>query len=304
MVRMDYAAAKQILKNGGRHENSSGTYSIVGRIVIPGNYNEQVEGAKKSLMKKVDECDAKMYSYEFKGDEPLYALDFIEELIETRIFGKEYSIFTSAPINYWWNDENEKWKLFNSIIVRRFSVDDTENNELLGTNAITEKDYKNMCPEMKQRITFLVDLKKSNIKTEEQFEDYVVWARNLGIKGIIFCEDETEIIEYEQRKAQEMEKRQLWQIEQIKSIRKGTSKPLERDVEEEIKVPLSIIAPQILLKAGMHLQITKSMLEGDELYKLRTLREGNFQVVFRRKVIKNQNLTWEMSRSHKYICKI
>lgn len=303
MLRMNYASAKQILKNGGRHEDSSGTYSVIGRIVIPDLSNERVECAKKSLLNRINEYDSKMYSYEFKGDEPLSAIDFIEELIETHIFGKKYTIFTSAPIKYWWR-KGEKWHLFDSIVVRRFSFDDLENDKLLGTNTITEEDYKNMPIELKERITFLVDLKKSNIKTGEQFEEYVKWARNLGIKEIVFIENEDDIIEYNLKMAQEMKKRQLWQVEQIQSIGNGTNKPLERGIKKNHNMPLSMTAPQILLKAGMHLQIIKSMLEGENLYKLTTLKNKDFQVVFRRKVVKNRSLIWEMSRSHRYVCEI
>ncbi len=302
MVRMNYSSAEQILRNGGRHENSSGTYSIIGRIEITYPINEQESCARESLIKKMKEYDSKMYSYEFKGEEPLSSIEFIEELITKHISEKEYTLFTSAPIKYWWKNEN--WKLFKSIIIRRFSVDDSENDELLKTVAITNQDYKNMPHELKEKISFLVDLKKANIKTEEEFEEYVKWAKNLGIKEIIICEDEEAIIEYKQKKAQELEKRNLWQIEQIKSIGQGSSKTLHKAVEKKINVPLSVIAPQILLKAGMHLQITKAMLEGENLYKLTTLKLGDFQVVFRSKVIKNKNLTWEMARSHKYICEI
>lgn len=304
MVRMNYESAKLILKNGGRQENSSGTYSIVGRIIIPDLSNERTDSAKRLLLNRINEHTSKMYSYEFKGDEPLSAINFIEEIIKKYIPGKKYTIFTSAPINYWWKGENEEWRLFDSIIVRRFAVNDLENDKLLGTSAITEKDYKNMTHELKEKITFLLDLKKSNIRTEKEFEEYVKWVRELGIKEIIVCENDDDIFEYNQKMAQEMKRRQLWQVEQLKSIGDGTNKPLLRGTRQNLNMPLSIIAPQILLKAGMHLQIIKSMLEGENLYKLTTLKNKDFQVVFRRKVVKGRSLIWESSRSHKYVCEI
>lgn len=303
MVDQNFAKMKGFLRQG-RLVNSDGTYEVIGRISLQNTCEE-----RDSLIEKLKAANSGIYSYEFGGPEALLSLKFIADVIKNDIPDKECTLFTSAPCKYWWNteyDDTETWRLFQKIIVRRFGIDDKDNNNLLKTEALKENDYLSMNPELKKRIAFFVDYKQFNLNgSKDRTEDmmkFINWAKRIGIKEVIFLEDEEEMISARKEYREELERRKN---EQIAKMRSGRFKINQcRNEKIKCRTPLFLTVRNMLIREGWNLQATKATEEGDKFFVLMTVKDENMKIVFKTKLLNNTSPIWDMARSHKYIQEI
>lgn len=304
MVNQTYERMKCYLKEG-RMVNSEGSYEVIKRI----NLQNLVDDGS-DLIEKLKAADFGTYAYEFCGEEPLTSLKFMADVVKEYIPNKKCTLFTSAPCKYWWKQKSgdeKSWKLFDKIIVNRLSMDDDKNNALLHAKAVKAKDYLLMNPELKQRISFFVDYKKSDLKGPDDENSirnmlkFVKWAEKLGIKEIIFLEDEDEkkIIRQEYK-----EKLEKIKEEQISKLREGIGKFRLKDYCKETiqcRMPLFVTVRNKLVSQGWNFRAAKATEEGKDFFCLITVKKRNMKVVFKTKIAEDGNDFWDMARGHKYI---
>lgn len=289
MLDMNLDEAKRILKCGKLEHNHYGNFSIVKRISL---------GAKPIVI-SAEHRNAECYEF---AEDSLPKMDLVKKVIET-IPDKKCVLHTVATKMYWHKYQSDL-ELFEKIMINRVSGKDEENNKMLKTLTLLESDYLEMDKKIKDKIVFVVDLKVSKMQTIPQLQQFISWARGLGIKEIVFVEDEQERLRYEKRSAEIFLNQEKRKQEDINSLRALNKIKIEKHKQQENPYPVFLELFECAMQHGLHLQVAKAVLEGDELYKLLPLEGNGLKIIFKGKVLKDKEAVWRISRSHQFVEKI
>lgn len=325
MYEMDYEMAKKaFMKKGRINDHNSGSFEVIGRVCLTkclegecASCGEKLNCFKfdsNELVKKIMDSKANIEVYSFEGEEPLRAMEFIRNIKSKHLAHKKCEIKTSAPIEYWWkkgkssifNEQKEDtWKDFQNIIIKRYAVDDADNNELIGERALTEKMYLSMDEELKKRISFLVDCEKAQIFEVRAAWQFIDFAKRVGINEIVFDFGK----ESDKRKIQEECDKEILRMKAcIEKVRKGEKlhRSMIDPVRGKVSMPLFTKVRNFLIESGWHFDITKAISEKDAFFTKVILRKGKMKVVLKQKILKedDKQQMWRFSRSHKYIVEL
>lgn len=286
MLDMNLDEAKRILKGGKLEHNHYGNFSIAKRISL---------GAKPFVITgehRNAEC------YEFANGS-LPQMERVKKIIET-IPDKKCVLHTTATKMYWRKYQSDL-DLFEKIMINRVSWKDAENNKRLKTFALLENDYLEMDKRLKEKIVFVVDLKISQMKTIHDLHSFITWANEVGIKKIMFVEDEQERLRYEARSAEIFLKQERQKQEDISNLRALNQVRIEKRNVNENPYPVFLEMIGYVMQHGLHLQVAKAVLDGDELYKLLSLEGNGLKITFKEKALKDKEAIWRISKSHQFV---
>lgn len=294
-------------KNGGRFEEPNGVYKVIGQIVLPSEKVTYIE--QQIVLSKLKECNTKTYSYQFTGEEPLENIGLMNSIMSEDVIGKSYDLITNAPKELWWTNQEEPWKdewqMFEKIFVNRLSTSDSENDEFLGRECITQEDYTKMPQELKEKITFVVDYKKSAMKTLEDVVVFINWAKKLGIQEIIFLDDEQEMLDYRLNLEKEVEKIKNSKRKQLQALKQGEYNPdLVKKTKIQLERPLMWQLKNELIKAGFNFKRAK-VEQGEEFYSIVTLERNALKIVFKTHMVSSEKeIMFRFARVRRFIRKI
>ena len=292
----------------GRVVDEDGVFQRKGRVElpIPALDAKKVQKLTETLKQK----NYPIYCYEFIGVEPLANMQ-VMELIR-RYTKKNCNVLTSAAIKYWqsWGEHGtpilrNSWKNYEKIYIRRLSKNDSENDELLGVEALKEEDYKQMPEELKNKICFIVDYKLSKMEKTIDVIELIKWAKSVGICKMVFLDSEIELIAYKNKLEAIQERILKSQRKQIAAIRNNCFNPdLVKKEESQMKPPMMEETKMFLIKEGYHFGYMKAEIGSDGFWRVLPLKKGKMEIIFKTKIFapKKQEDCWENSaRVHTYI---
>ena len=215
---------------------------------------------------------------------------------------KHCQITTDAPRKEWLETN---FNGVDKIVINRYAIDDKENSRKLYEDALSVEDYRKMGSELKAKCAFRVDCEKAVITKVEQLEEFIEFARKVGIREIVFVA-EKELKHIESKTKEEVK---LTNMEEcIRKIRNGEYLKL-RELEPmkfPNGAPLFFTMRDLLIMQGGHLVINKAISEKNKFFTKLTVSIGGLNVVFKQKITdhKMQLEMWRHSLSHKYIVEV
>ena len=294
MYEMNYETAKMAFAKKSRIDHPiNGAFEIIGKI----NLDNVVDLSKNF----VEDCD-KFEAYYFEANyydvlRKMYLVNMCKNVTK-----KHCQITTKAPRKEWFENNFEG---VDKIVINRYAIDDKENSKKLYEEALTVADYKKMDIKLKAKCAFRVDCEKAVITKVEQLEEFIEFAKTLGIDEIVFvAEKELKHIDSSQK-----EEIKLTNMEEcIRKIRNGENLKLRKLEPLQIPngAPLFFTMRDLLIMQGGHFAINKAISEKNKFFTKLTVCIDGLNVVFKQKITdhKMQVEMWRHSLSHKYIVEV
>lgn len=269
----------------GRFETRETVYKKLALIELANSPMSDVEAAK--LVRKAQKQREHYYSFLFAGEEPMANLEVINQI--TAEYDSKYELITSAPKQYWWaNGQEESWKKFDKITIKRLAISDAENDKLLGMNTLSMADYKMMDPELKEKIIFMVDTKKTKMQNLSDLFEFIKWAKDfLGIKKVVFLDDKNsqEWLDYQMARKEKMKKAYKAKEKQIEAVRNNCfdAELASKQIDIMAEKPLLARLAEELIKTGYHFKAQKAENGPEGFFDVRELQNSDKEVGFKTK---------------------
>ena len=269
----------------GRSESKDLVYKRLGRIEFPNSLIEKPE----KLRNKVNAKRKNFYALQFTGQEPLINLDVIDKITSEE--DMKYEMYSSGYQEYWkaFEEKQELWERFDKIIIQRASISDEQNDNILGESTLTAEDYKKMPIQLREKIIFEVDYKKSTMNDLEAVIEFKNWAKEIGIHKIIFVKEEQEQIDYQEAHKAAMIKASKAESKQIEALRSKTYDPsrVRKADAYGVEKPLMMQVNEELMKEGYHFKAAKVEDAEQEFFDIRELNCKNqlMEIAFKTKIV-------------------
>ena len=312
----DYGKTRFAFVNQGRIEDpNSGSFEVIGQINLSNCLDKECadceKGAKcfkfstNELVQRVLGFYGKVEIYSFEGEEPLKAMDFIKAFTEEKeMKAQKLKLKTNAPIKYWIKN-NETLKNFQTIVIKRNSVDDFSNNQIIGEEVLTKEMYLSMEEDLRNKIVFLVDCQKAKLSEGRDVLEFLQFAEDVKINEIVFDFGE----EVDRKKFCEESNKEMRRMKAcIEKVRRGEKlhNGMIHPVGNKVKLPLITKVRNFLIANGWNFDIIKSISQEDAFFSKVVLKKGKRRIALKQKIAKDgdQKQMWQISRSHKYVIEL